>query len=108
MDVAAFLPAEPYEPLPKCCEPLLPHGAGLRAMYQDADAPHALALLRTRCEGPRRRRAAEKRDELAAPHSITSSAAMSSLSGTSRPSAFAVLRLITNSNFVGSITGRSP
>jgi len=40
-------------------------------------------------------------------HSITSSASASNLSGTSSPSAFAVLRLITNSNFVGCMTGRS-
>src|SRR5262245_48606463 len=48
-------------------------------------------LLRARRERPRRRRAAEKRDELAAPHlgghSITSSASASSLSGIWRPSA---------------------
>src|SRR5262245_51902804 len=56
-----------------------------------------------------RRRAAEQRDELAAPdHSITSSARASSVGGTSRPSAFAVLRLITNSYLVGAWTGRSP
>jgi hypothetical protein len=52
-------------------------------------------------------RAAEERDELAADHSITSSAVASSLSGTVRPSAFAVLRLITNSSFVACMTGRS-
>jgi hypothetical protein len=34
-------------------------------------------------------------------HSITSSARASSVGGTSRPSAFAVLRLMTNSNVVG-------
>src|SRR5262249_42251207 len=34
-------------------------------------------------------------------HSITSSARASSAAGTSRPSAFAVLRLITSSNAVG-------
>ena len=43
-----------------------------------------------------------------APHSITSSASASSLSGTARPSAFVVLRLITSSNFVGCWTGKSP
>src|SRR5262245_27933248 len=64
MDVAAFLPAEPFEPVPKCCKPLLPYGAGLRAMYQDANAPHALALLRPRCERPRGRRAAQAADEI--------------------------------------------
>src|SRR5258708_10941271 len=41
-----------------------------------------------------------------APHSITSLASASSVGGTVRPSAFAVLRLMTSSNFVGSSTGR--
>ena len=35
---------------------------------EHADAPHPLGLLRARCKRPRRRRAAEKRDELAPPH----------------------------------------
>ena len=47
------------------------------------------------------RRAAEQRDELAPSHSITSSARASSVGGTSRPSALAVLRLMTSSNLVG-------
>src|SRR6478735_816625 len=40
-------------------------------------------------------------------HSITSSARASSVGGISRPSALAVLRLMTNSNVVGNWTGRS-
>src|SRR5258707_7637759 len=40
-------------------------------------------------------------------YSITSTACASSVGGTVRPSAFAVLRLMTRSNFVGSSTGRS-
>jgi hypothetical protein len=40
-------------------------------------------------------------------YSITSSARESSVDGSSRPSAFAVLRLITNSYLVGACTGRS-
>jgi hypothetical protein len=40
-------------------------------------------------------------------YSITSSARASSDGGTSRPSALAVLRLITSSNLVGCSTGRS-
>ena len=40
-------------------------------------------------------------------HSITSSALTSSVFGTVRPSAFAVLRLIASSNLVGCWTGRS-
>jgi hypothetical protein len=39
-------------------------------------------------------------------YSITSSASASNLSGISRPSALAVLTLITSSNFVGSRTGK--
>jgi hypothetical protein len=40
-------------------------------------------------------------------HSITSSARTSSVGGTSRPRALAVLRLITSSYLVGACTGRS-
>jgi hypothetical protein len=53
-------------------------------------------------------RATEQRDELAPFHSINRSARTSNDGGTFRPSAFAVLRLITNSNFVGFSTGKSP
>ena len=60
-----------------------------------------IGLLRARVERPYCRRAAEQRDKLAPPHSITSSARASSVGGTSRPSAFAVLRLMTSSNLVG-------
>src|SRR5215468_9876491 len=73
---------------------------------QHADAPHAFALLRARRERPCHR-AAEQRDELASPHSITSSARASSVGGMVRPSALAVIRLMTRSNLVGCSTGRS-
>src|SRR5262249_23072889 len=63
-------------------------------------------LLRTRRERPGCR-AAEKRDELPALHSITSSARASSVGVTSRPSALAAWRLITSSYFTGVCTGRS-
>jgi hypothetical protein len=42
-----------------------------------------------------------------APYSITWSARVSSVGGTSRPSALAVIRLMTRSNLVGCSTGRS-
>jgi hypothetical protein len=42
------------------------------------------ALLRSRRERPRRRRAAQQRDELATPHSTTSSARARSVGGTDR------------------------
>src|SRR5262249_23042458 len=62
---------------------------------------HLRRLLRARRERPRRRPTADDPDELAPLHSITSSARASSVGGTSRPSALAVLRLITNSYLVG-------
>src|SRR5262245_25165083 len=42
------------------------------------------------------------------PYSITSSARASSVGGSVMPSAFAVVRLMTNSNLVGCSTGMSP
>ena len=52
---------------------------------------------------------ARRRNKLKVPkgHSITSSAATSRVCGTVRPSAFAVLRLMTKSNLVGCSTGNS-
>ena len=50
----------------------------------------------------------KRRARVAMIHSITSSARASNFGGTSRPSALAVLRLMTNSNLVGCCTGRSP
>ena len=63
-----------------------------------ADAPYR--LLRTHCPRPCRR-AAEQGDELAALHSITSSARTKIDGGTVRPSALAVLAFTTISNFTG-------
>jgi hypothetical protein len=64
-------------------------------------------LLRARGERPCGRRSAEKRNELAPLHSITSSARADRVGEISSPSAFAVFRLITNSYLVDCITGRS-
>ena len=79
---------------------------GERRAAEEPDHRHR-RLLRARRERPRRRRAAEQRDELAPSHSITSSASASSVGGMSRPSALAVLRLMTSSNLVGCSTGKS-
>src|SRR5262245_49782474 len=69
-----------------------------RPGFEIADHRHR-GLLRSRRDRPCRRRPAEQCDDLApSDHSITSSAMASSLSGIWRPSALAVLRLITNSN----------
>src|SRR5262249_26692996 len=84
------------------------HGRGhrKRRAAQEPDHRHP-CLLRPRRKRPCGRPAAEQGDEVAAFHSITSSARASSVGGTSRPSALAVFRLITNSNLVGACTGRS-
>ena len=54
-----------------------------------------------------RRHAAEKCDELAALHSITSSVRASSVGGMVRPSILAVWALMTNSNYDACTTGKS-
>src|SRR6516162_4423282 len=105
--VAALGPAQLLEALQECSVTGLRFPVVRSQAHYDTDAPDALGLLRTRRERPHSGPAAEQRYELAPPHSITSSAMASSCSGTSRPSAFAVLRLITSSNLVGCHTGRS-
>src|SRR5262249_19337138 len=104
--VASNRPARFRKPLQERQQARLRFRIVRTAVHEHADAPHALALLSACSERPRRR-AAEKRDEVAALHSITSSARASSVGGTSRPSALAVLRLITSSYLVGACTGRS-
>src|SRR5262249_44049275 len=107
LNVVADAPTRLLQPLQKC------RVAGLRlrivrgVRHEHADAPQALALLRARRERPRHGRAAEKQYELAAPHSITSSARPSSVIGKVRPSDFAVFMLMTSSTFVDCWTGRS-
>ena len=106
-EIFALGPAEFSKPCSERCYVGLCYWVAFSLRQQHADAPHLLGLLRARRERPRRRRAAEQRDELAAPfHSITSSARASSDGGTVRPSALAVFRLMTRSNLVGCSTGR--
>ena len=66
-NVAAFRPPELLESLPECGQVSLKFRVALGMRHQHADAPH-VALLRMGREWPRRRRAAEKRDELAPLH----------------------------------------
>ena len=82
-------PAQLLQPLREHRDAGLPFRIVRGQRHEHADAPHPLALLRARRERPRRR-AAEERDELAALHSITSSARASSEGGTVRPSILAV------------------
>jgi len=73
---------------------------------RDGGSPPHLFRLRPRRERPGRR-AAEQRHELAAPHSITSSARSRIAVGSSMPMALAVFRFTTISNFVGCSMGKS-
>jgi hypothetical protein len=83
-------------------------------------APHAVYVLQRRMSGaPRKRQLATEERRVVKGHkethalqqrasySITSSARAMSVGGTWRPSALAVFRLITNSNFIGAWTGSS-
>src|SRR5262249_31527318 len=69
LDVAPFQPSELFERLPESCNPPVDGRIGFHVAHQHSDAPRSLRrLLRTRRERPRRRRAAEQRDELATLH----------------------------------------
>src|SRR5262249_33974927 len=103
-DCAVFDPPEFAQPLDEGGGKWAPGRRSARA--QEPDGRLLAQLLRPRCQRPCSR-AAEQRDELAPPHSITSSARDIKLSENFTPSALAVLRLITNSNLVGCMTGRS-
>src|SRR5262249_28012897 len=100
-------PAQFAEPLQEPCIAGLSFGIVRHPGHKHADAPNTLRLLRVCLQRPCRRHAAEKRYEVAALHSITSSARASSIGGMSRLSERAVCKLRTNSNLVDCRTGRS-
>src|SRR5262249_12343416 len=97
-NIAILNPTELAQPLQKGSDPLALNQR--RRWDHESDRRQ---LLRARRKGPRGS-AAKQRDELAPPHSITSSARPSSGSGTVRPSALAVLRLIISSTLVACCT----
>src|SRR5262249_34284530 len=83
VDIAADLPAQLVKPLAKGGNPALRSSVASNS-DQHADPSPPLSVLRAPRERPCCRCTANERDELATPHSITSSAATSSLSGTVR------------------------
>jgi hypothetical protein len=99
--IATIGPTQLRKPLGEPEEPAPSLRVAFIATHEHADPPHAAGLLRPRSQR-QRRRAPEPRDELPTPHSITSSARSKTDCGTVSPSALAVLRLTTISNFVGS------
>src|SRR5262249_19241801 len=98
LDVAYILQA-----LAKCAQTV--RHPGRRSVVKKPDHWHCW-LLRARRERPCRC-AAEQRDKVAPPHSITSSARARKDSGIVRPIAFAALTFTTSSNLVAWSTGRS-
>src|SRR4030081_3889928 len=93
LDIVAVGPAQLLQRLQERLKASLSFGIVCGQALEHANASHALRLLRT---NPHRhsRCAPEKRDEVAAGHSMTSSARASSADGRVRPSVFAVFRLI--------------
>src|SRR5207244_9161835 len=97
--VVTFRPPQPLEFFPECGEFGLRFRIGLRQGNQHANAPHYARLLRARGKRPSSCRTSDC-NEVAPPHSITSSASASSVGGPWRPSALAVLRVIATSYLV--------
>src|SRR5262249_46854517 len=79
----------------------------LKVLGKHTNPMHRRCLLRYTALWPQHRHRGNNFDDLPSPHSITSSARASSDCGTVRPSALAVLSLITSWNLVGCCTGRS-
>src|SRR5260370_15444103 len=102
LDIAQMAQLLP-ERLPKATIWIVDAGHG--ACFNDRDPVLLRPFLRPRRW--HRSREQQTNREIAPPHSITSSARARTDCGTVRPSAAAVLRLMTNSNFVGCMTGRS-
>jgi hypothetical protein len=82
--VAALHPSQFLQRLMERVHHRLRFRIALGKIRQHANPPHPLGLLPARRERPGDRRAAEQRDELAASHSITSSAVASNVSGRCR------------------------
>src|SRR2546425_4565699 len=105
-DALPFNITEISQAVPKCSPPGFVKVGRIRR--QEAYPPGLPCLLRLSGKWRRHYSKRESAEESASVHhSITWSARSSSDCGIVRPSALAVLRLITSSNFVGCSTGRA-
>jgi hypothetical protein len=107
-DVLAFRPPELEKPFAERRNPSRSFRVVFCVWHHHADAAHLVRLLRGCFERPPSSRAADELDELPSSYSITSSARAMTVAGISRPSAFAVFRLMANSKVTGCAMGRSP
>ena len=82
------------------------HRGKLQTEIEDMDLPNPVIRSHSRKSRVSAKTGREQSQQIAS-YSITSSARASMAGGISKPSAFAVLRLITNSYLVGVCTGRS-
>ena len=99
--IAAFSPASFLQPLHEGHPTYLPFRViSGQTVHKHANTTHPLGLLRAHHNQPRRC-ASKPRNERPPFHWITSSAVANSVSGMARPSALAVLRLMTISYLVG-------
>src|SRR5262249_3717474 len=105
-NILALNPPELAQPLPERLKQGRSVGRGRQT--KKTYPRHLFSLLRLRGARPGEDARANRADERSpVHHSITWSARSSTDWGIVSPSAFAVLRLITSSNFVGCSTGRS-
>jgi hypothetical protein len=107
LQVAIFDPPQLIETVIECRNPRSRFKVILRDVSDYANTPHALWRLRTRPKRPRSRCDPEERDEVAACHSMTSSADTMIEFGKVKPSVLAVFVLTTISNLVGRSIGKS-
>jgi hypothetical protein len=74
LDIAASRPPQLCELLLEGLNTSLVLGVGFSVRHEDSNTPNAVCLLGMHWERPSSDCASEKRDEVAPPHSITSSA----------------------------------
>src|SRR5262249_41964869 len=106
-DVSILRIAKLTQPLPEGVELHSRLGGFQRTGYHQTNPRDFRRWLSIHGQRQGGRRAAESQDELAAPHSITSSARSRIAVDGSMPVALAVFRFTTSSNFVGCSMGKS-
>jgi hypothetical protein len=106
-DALAFNIAKVAQPLPECFKAPELWFVSLTAVVQETDLRDLRAWLRLDEQRRHEEAQHQQSEERAHLHRITSSAWNRSVGGMVSPRAWAVLRLITNSNFMGCSTGSS-
>ena len=106
-DIAAVVPAETLQSPAEAVDALQTFSITFGVQHHQADDARTARRLRRGREGPSRR-TGDNTNDVAPPHSITSSAWARSVAGTAKSSARAVFKLTTSSSLADCSTGRSP